>query len=509
MWCETFGRAFSLLTSSESASVDLRFWDGDRPRPLLRSPSQPREAKSMRIIESFGEIRPFPPTRSLAPIWDHVSAVLRHHRFLNTDDAAIARIQQEALREGALISPSIYGGKDDVSTESFYVPHVFAYLFRHPRGDYLWLTAQLDRGYGFGVLLLPGLDLAIALYPFSVSDGLLRRLSEARASARRGAAAGAATRPMLVTGHFHMMHVLWNELSAIDRALTQEALDGCEVGHMHQPLGPLDELFPELHGRTRALPDDDAAVNAWATMPVGLGARTIPTSTRDRLRATAHKLAKPHQLSETDVFREQHRPIFWLSVKPPNRSLRDQARVLAGLMTRLRSSYSQAGFLLNGVSFPWDDATNPNYDAWFHDTMARASRGTATIIEEIYPLLEPDVRASTRIVSDVGILEEICWSRIADFYFCHGGSMQNKIAWINDVSGVIHSNSNFIASFRGMVPPTSGSAQSYFAPGTLITDDDVGQYTPLELARKDQNYAIAAIDDLAAFVIDRFRVSRG
>ena len=462
--------------------------------------------QSMGIIEIDGEIGSAPPTKSLFPFWDRISAVLRLLRVRNSDQNEIAQIQQNTLRSGAVCLPSIYDEGDDVSVESFYVPHVFVYLFRHPRGDYLWLTAQLDRGFGFAVLILPALDLALSLYPFSVSDGLLRRISQARTAVHRPAF-DRRVRPQVVTGYFHMMHVLWNELPAIDRALTQGALRDCRVGHMHQPLGPLAEIFPELRGQLHALPDDDAIVNACSRMMVGLGSWTIPASTRQRLRDAARRLVKGHLHREMREFRELHWPVFWLSVKPPNRSFVDQAQILAELMRRLRSAYPGSGFLLNGVAHPWDAKTNPNYSAWFFDMMAHANRTTAEIIKDIYPRLEPEVRACTRIVSDIDLLEEICWSGVADFYFCHGGSMQNKIAWINDVSGVIHSNSSFVSSARGMVPPTSGRAEYFYLPPHLVLDDERDRYSAMELARKDQNYAISDIDEVATFVIDRFRAS--
>ena len=78
--------------------------------------------------------------------------------------------------------------------------------------------------------------------------------------------------------------------------------------------------------------------------------------------------------------------------------------------------------------------------------MRKASTETSAIIAQLYSRLDAAARLATRIVTDVDVLEEVFWSELADFYFCHGGSMQNKIGWVHDTPGVIHSNESFITS---------------------------------------------------------------
>ena len=311
----------------------------------------------MNVLELFDEIPHDSPLASLADIWHSLAAVLRHYKAINNDDAAVQAIQHDMLRDCAILSPSIYGAGADLCTSSFYIPHIFAFLFEREEGDYLWLTTQLDRCFGFGVLHLPKRDVTIALYPFSVSEHIVGRLEGAMAGAPRTKSeiCPPYAPPLVVTGFFHFMHVLWNELPAIDRALASGRLAGSIVAHVHQPLGPLDEIFPELRERLRWAPaEDDAALNGSARMLIGLGTRTIPASTQARLRGAALSLARPHLRAETAGFRSDYWPIFWVSVKPPNRSVLRQDEILSDLVHALKAAYPQAGFLINGVGIPWD-----------------------------------------------------------------------------------------------------------------------------------------------------------
>lgn len=463
----------------------------------------------MNVLELFDEIPDRCPLAELEDIWNFLAPVLVHFRAVNTDEEAIQRIQHGTLRDRALLSPSIYGPGADLCTASYYLPHVFAFLFEREEGNYVWLTTQLDRCFGFGVLLLPCLNLVIALYPFSVNEHLVGRLEAAMVKTRRDNPDTSLpyARPTVVTGYFHIMHVLWNELPALDRALGHGQLEDCVVAHVHQPLGPLEEIFPELRGRLRPAPADDNALNTSARLLVGLGGRTIPPSTQARIVMTARRLASPHLLSEIQRFKGDHWPIFWISVKPPNRSFIKQDEILGRLIHALKEAYPKAGILINGVCFPWDLAINDNYGSWFRDLLKKASVNSSSIIADLYSHLDVRTRSSTRIVTDLNVLDEVCWSGIADFYFCHGGSMQNKIGWIHDVGGVTHSNASFIASLRYTVPPTSARAANFFLPSDLVSDDDPSRYSSMELARKDQNYSIVDVDAAAAFVIDCFETS--
>ena len=137
--------------------------------------------------------------------------------------------------------------------------------------------------------------------------------------------------------------------------------------------------------------------------------------------------------------------------------------------------------------------------------MRNASIETSKIINDIDRRLPMVVQDSLRHVTDVPVTEEIIWGSSAHFYFCHGGTMQNKVGWLHSIRGVTHTNKKFMSVAKGMIPPVEVPTTTYFVPEGLMIDDDPSSYTSMQLARKDQNYRFVAIGPLVRFVIDAFR----
>jgi hypothetical protein len=102
-------------------------------------------------------------------------------------------------------------------------------------------------------------------------------------------------------------------------------------------------------------------------------------------------------------------------------------------------------------------------------------------------------------------MEEIGWGGIADFYFCHGGSMQHKMGWIHRVAGVVHSNKSFAGRYNRPRLRQPNRAEAIILPQSLVVDDDPTRYTPLQLARADQNYHFPSTDQVVQFILGAFR----
>ena len=83
--------------------------------------------------------------------------------------------------------------------------------------------------------------------------------------------------------------------------------------------------------------------------------------------------------------------------------------------------------------------------------------------------------------------------------------MQNKIGWLRSVPGVTHSNTSFMASARAQIPPVERADAMYcFVPDEMVVDDDPAGYTPMQLARKDQNYRFVSVEAFVSFVLKTF-----
>src|ERR1700761_8369009 len=82
-----------------------------------------------------------------------------------------------------------------------------------------------------------------------------------------------------------------------------------------------------------------------------------------------------------------------------------------------------------------------------------------------------------RLLNGLTVTDEISWGAIADFYFCHGGTMQNKIGWVHEVNGIVHSNTRFLASTAGKPPPIETDCIAEHLPYDLIRDDGTTGFT--------------------------------
>ena len=305
------------------------------------------------------------------------------------------------------------------------------------------------------------------------------------------------------------MHTLLNELPALERAAAAGLGSRLVLGACYQPLGPVAELFPELAADVRLLPGDEVEeINREYRLLVGLGSLAITRGAQQRVRAVAARHAGAAVVGERDHFRRNHDPVFWLSIKPPGRTCLRQSEVMAHLIARVSQEYPSAGFILNGTSLPWDAGSNRNYDGWFSHSLEQAGRFCGQLIEEILTQLPLPVRASVRAVSGVSVCDEIVWGEAADFYFCHGGTMHNKIAWLHPIPGMIHTPAALRSVFEHQGSLVEEGAPCYLVAPHLIRETEPEPYTSFGLQRTDVNYDFTALDDLVRDFLDAFRDSR-
>jgi hypothetical protein len=355
------------------------------------------------------------------------------------------------------------------------------------------------------VIYFPHRRAAVALNPFFTDTEMLKKMDAMRAAISKPRVGP----PVVVSGFAHCMHVLWNDLPALEHAAHADLSARMKLAVLFEQFGPAVALFPEFAGITTFLSHGDLlALNREHRLLVGLAGWTIRETTQRRVRQLAEQQVAAKVIESRDRFCAEWTPVFWLSVKLPKRTLCDQAVVLARLIRGIRQEYADAGFVLNGTSIPSDAKTNPNYVPAFSKEMERATCGVNEIIEDVLRQCDANVRRAVRVVSGVSVCEEIVWGEAADFYFCHGGTMQNKIGWVHRIPGLVHSNAKFLYSFKRMPPPVENGPGCFFLSDGLIADAPAENYNTLELKRKDQDYSFTDIDKVVREVIDAFRVSR-
>ena len=464
---------------------------------------QPATAGAEIVVHLFDELGDT-PRPELADIWPRLRALLAHWREFNQSEAAIRSQQHGIIRDGCFLMPSPFADTADVCTSSYFLRHRFCYLFTGEE-KYFWITAQVDRGYALATIYFPHRRVAVALYSFSIEPSMLGELDGMRAAIAKPENG----LPVVVTGYPQYMHVLWNELSALEHAARDDLASRMEVAVLFEPFGPMTELYPEFAARTKCVRYDAVtALNQDHRLLIGLGGWTILEATQRRVRRLARWLVAPELIAACDRFRAQFDPVFWLSVKPLPRTCLDQAAVLARLIGGIRQEHPRAGFVLDGTSAPWDAKTNPNYGQGFSEWLETATRAIGEIVDGVFGQLAENLRQAVEIVSGVSVCEEIVWGEAADFYICHGGTMQNKIGWMHRIPGLVHSNAKFLYFFKLMDPPVESGPACFFLSEGLIADAPAENYSWMELQRKDQDYGFTDLDSVLREVLEAFDASR-
>ncbi len=450
------------------------------------------------------------PVRGLEDIWVSVAALLRHMEQFNRNEQTLYDQQLGTIRDGCFLLPSVFdNAQADTCLQSYYVPHRFYYRFTGPE-EYFWITGPLDSAYALSTVYFPDRHVAVTLRPGDISDSELLEFALLRAEVSKPAPEPVpnAGKRLVVTGFPHFTHALWNELPALERIATAGLGERMTIAAAYEPYGPILELLPELDCEVAPFTRDQTAeLNRQNRLIVGLGSLRITQSILERVREVALRYTDAAVIAERDRFRTAHGPIFWLSVKPPPRTLLRQSEVLAGLIVLIRQRYPAAGFILDGTSRPWDAATNPNYAGWFSDELAEASRLSAAEIEAVLEELEPELRETVRVVSDVSVCEEIAWGAIADFYFCHFGTMQNKIGWTHPVPGMIHTGGPFRDAFDPITRVVENGPPCYLIPAHLVEDLEPEAEAVLDGERDEGNYRFTSIEDVALEILAAFEIS--
>ncbi len=450
---------------------------------------------------------PSPP--ELTDIWARLSVLMNHLQGLRMDEAAVQAQQLDALRDGNLLLPSpFHDNGGDGCCRSWYHEHQFYLEFESGAfGRYFVVTGLLDRGYSLDTIWFPDRGLAVTIYASQIDAGRLERFAAALPGmAKTASAAALVDRPRtVVVGFTHMIHMLWNELPGLQNLAAQPVPAALDLAVLFEPFGPIAELFPELAGLIqRVRYEDMPRINREHFLVLGLGSWTIPAKLQQSIAALSQRLVSPAVIERRDQFRDAHRHRFWLSVKPPKRTVDRQAEQLAELIAMLDERYPDSGYILDGASLPWDYPANPNYHSWMHDNLDGAATRSADVIGDVVQRLTPALQARTVVLNGVPAPETVVWGAAASFYICHGGTMQNKIGWLQRIPGFIHSNQAFLHSARTMPPPVQDCPPCFYASAALIEDDAAGEYSELELARKDQNYRFTSsqlfLDEVSAAI---------
>jgi hypothetical protein len=461
---------------------------------------------AVRIVHYIHDHTRREPIPELADIWPRVQQVVTAQTALNNAADKFPQQQLAIAHEGKLVMPSPFADRTDTATESYYLYHRFFYRFAGTE-EYYWSTAVPEQL--LAAVWFPRRGVVVCLHGGAVDATVVDGFAHLRTEVPKpdDGARPAERRTALVVGFGQFMHMLWNHLPALERAITAGIAPKLPVMVTQQPFGPIEDIFPELAGRTAPLaPSGVIELNREYAMLVGLGSRRLPRSVRERVQQAARRHASRLALAQRERFRAGHAPVFWFSIKPPDRTAFNQAEALAAIIAEIKAAYPEAGFVLDGPSRPWDLEQNDNY-GYFRGYIESEIEAAGGILEDIVARVGPVGRASVMALNGTSVCDNIAWQEIADFYFCHGGTAHHKIGWVRDTPGMIYSNSRFVAYYKWM-NPLQPPPPVWYLPARLVADDPDENYPPEKLARKDQNFTLLDPREIAREILNAFHEVR-
>jgi hypothetical protein len=323
----------------------------------------------------------------------------------------------DSIDEKLLFLPLIYGF--EVADRSFWVVSCD-------------LTGRLVH------LFIPSLNLVI--YELSldrakrINEGIQKNLARLEQQLHQDSPVGQKIVALIdmVTNYGHQMI---NHLSGID-LLKQygmlEAVDEYWFCGTHF-FGPIDELFPELRGKTlsfRTRVELLEHMQGEQVFAIRVGANCFYEHTRARiLRYALSKYAFPRIV---DRF-----PIIAVSIRTGGRVCANLDELIGATYAALRPRFPSVGFIIDGWVFAETQLISQSNVATSLDQRFTAKIRDELAAAEHYFRLIPRT-AIVRNLIGKSILESIVGILDADAYIAHVGTLQHKLAFFSAIKGLVH-----------------------------------------------------------------------
>ncbi|MGQ0622926.1 MAG: hypothetical protein ACT4QA_23970 [Panacagrimonas sp.] len=386
--------------------------------------------------------------------------------------------QDGILRRGYFAHPNPVGGDVVVSVHSVAAGNSLYYRFGGPH-PFVLVAGRYTRGYACLALWLLRERAVIALSPGFTPDRVLPLLKDFqvviehagdryRAYVENPVSSGVAI--LLNTPPFP--HHLWNELPGVQRLFESGLLKNARrIYACDEPLGPIEELYPELKGRVQCCRRSEAMreVLQQHLVLVRPGSLLIPGTVIQRVMRVAESRASPAARDLVRRLSRRGKPVLGITLRLNNRRWVSQRNGIVSLIKALHRRELPFEVILFGFSLVHGHVPDPRLDV-----MLAEERALCRYIERRCP--------EVPITSLVGesIFDCTVLARYLDFYVANHGTIQHKIGWFSDCPGIVHANrltiERSVSFFATMVANLEGIPPSYIP---LESVRDVGPDPPV------------------------------
>ncbi len=222
-------------------------------------------------------------------------------------------------------------------------------------------------------------------------------------------------------------------------------------------------------------------------------------------------------------------PVTWLSLRIDARTADNQEQFLEQLMIAVAERFPNAGFILDGFSYPADfdsalyrqpgsgDAGHrpmlrrllPRGSGYLARTMKSREQAVTARVSGFMRRLQKRIPSPIVSVSGLGLVDSIYLGHLADYYVCHAGTLQHKIAWIYNIPGAVHSNTTGVGKGTGrwLANQLEEGLQPFMVPPEHI--DDLDTIRTANQVRRNRDYHIRDIDAAVAGIIGDMEARTG
>lgn len=438
--------------------------------------------------------------------WQSFAERWRNWRAGFSREAWAQSWQARAWRDGQLIFPSPWSAQNLATQLSVRRGLVFGYVLQEELKRALLLPGWLGAGHELEalyllreqVLLLLPCSLAPAGWFVQVLGQLLPRLAEANP----WPALLDARRPqrLILEGHPNYAHQLLNVLTAV------EELNAVDPPQLHwlgqQPFGPVAGLYPEQRWAAAADCPPEPALGSSFELPLSQRPERISAELRGRLRRFCEAQlgdSAAALLGDLERWRAGGGWVLWVSLKTRGAWAEGLPKLVAAWMhTLARQQRTLPLLLLDGFSLQaGDDRHSHHYGVSVATLLAEEEQQAAALEAQLRGLELPVRRAIGFSLAD-----SIGLGRAVDGYFCHQGTVQHKLGWLQQgLPGVVHSCS---ARNRGGVHPWGSlgdSVMPQWFPADFCEDLEEGQ-------RGRYRFRSTAIDQAALWLANSSSIAR-
>ncbi|ACK73259.1 Tetratricopeptide TPR_2 repeat protein [Gloeothece citriformis PCC 7424] len=240
----------------------------------------------------------------------------------------------------------------------------------------------------------------------------------------------------------HFAHHLMDELGGLGKLNNYNCLNQVDKFLVAaEPFGKLNEIFPAIKKERikRIFPSEKKSVNKilaqeilennFFAIRVG-GFKFVTEELANQIYHISVKKCNSAFLAEVEQAKQKHFPVLWITIRLGLRTWISQVEGIANIIVKLWQDFPNLGVIIDGFSLPCGFEND--------SSLIKIIKNETETVRKIKALLPPEIK----VYDTVGCMlyESIVWSYAVDLYLAHHGTLQHKIGWIANKTGVVHTN---------------------------------------------------------------------